>query len=130
MALPLAEGAKLARCHAMRKFPAHIAVGELSHTSVEHGLENGSFVLNSRALEYVIACVGGSLLRRLFRLLMVLMNSLSCLRDYSIRMVTELRRQITVPLQYYFLRLDLLLVACPMRGNLCSACAVSSGNRQ
>src|SRR5581483_7425436 len=87
MALPLAEGAKLAGCHAMREFPARIAVGKLPHTSVKHGLQNGSFVLNSRALEYVIACVGSSLLRRLFRLLMVLMNSLSCLRDHSIGLV-------------------------------------------
>ena len=126
VALPVPEGTKLAGCHTVCKFPARIAVAELPHTPVKHGLKNGSFVLNSRALEYVVAGVGSGLLRRLFRVLFVLMNSLLRLCDHSVGLVAELFRQIAVPLQYHFLRLDSLLVARPMRGNLCGACTISA----
>jgi len=108
----------------MRKFPAGIAIAELPHTAVKHRLKNGAFILNCRALEYVVARVGSGLRRGLFRLLLVLMNSLPRLHDHSVGLVAELRRQIAVPFQYHFLRLDFLLVARPMRGNLCCARAL------
>ncbi|MFP5229624.1 MAG: hypothetical protein ACLGXA_18575 [Acidobacteriota bacterium] len=81
MALPVPQGAKLAGCHAVRKFPSRIAVSELPHTSVKHGLKNGSLVLDSRALEYMIAGVGSGLLYSLFRPLLLFMNLLSRQRD-------------------------------------------------
>ena len=43
----------------------------LPHAAIEHGLQNGSLVLNCRTLEDVIARIGDGLLHCLFRLLSV-----------------------------------------------------------
>jgi hypothetical protein len=95
-ALPRLNGTKLAGCDAPRKFLTRFAVIERAHSTVKHGLEDCSFVLNRRTLEDMIPCVRGSLLRCPFRMVLLLMILFSRSCHNAVSLMTELCCQYAV----------------------------------
>ena len=112
---------------------SHLAVGRLPHAPVYRRLQDGSFILNGRTLEDMVAGIGHGLLHRFLRLLRLLIGLLcvmprirSRLGHNSIRLMPELSGQFAVPLQNFFGRMKLLAVPRAMSCDLRRACTVSA----
>ena len=104
----------------------HLFVSCLRHAAADRCLQDASLILHGRALEDVIAGIGNGLLFNLVRAGGMELCMFACLGYHAIRLMAVLCGQFTVPLQYLFRAMDLLLVPRAMGSNLCRARAFSS----
>jgi len=103
----------------------------LPHAPVYRRLQDGTLVLNGRALEDMVLGLGHRLLHSFLRLLSMLVGLLcvmsgtqSRLGHNTVRLVPELSGQLAVPFQNLFGRVNFLAVPRAMSGDLCGTCTV------